>query len=61
MAAPPYLAEGEVAIIEPLGASGFRIVAKITRDGWDALDNVAPRSAEADRKERGPRALVGQA
>ncbi|MET0204489.1 MAG: histidine phosphatase family protein [Casimicrobiaceae bacterium] len=40
VAGPPYLAEGEVAIIEPLGASGFRIVAKITRDGWDALDKA---------------------
>ncbi|HET9045458.1 MAG TPA: histidine phosphatase family protein, partial [Casimicrobiaceae bacterium] len=38
VAGPPYLAEGEVAIIEPRGTEGFRIVAKITRDGWDALD-----------------------
>ena len=32
-----YLAEGEAAIIEPLGAQGFRIVARITKDGWSAL------------------------
>ena len=38
VAGPPYLAEGEVAIIEPRGAEGFSIVAKITRDGWGALD-----------------------
>ena len=38
VAGPPYLAEGEVAIIEPRGGNGFAIVAKITRDGWGALD-----------------------
>ena len=32
-----YLAEGEVAVVEPLGANGFRIVATIRADGWDAL------------------------
>src|SRR5262245_31541847 len=37
VAGAPYLAEGEVAIVEPRGAEGFRIVAKITRDSWDAL------------------------
>jgi hypothetical protein len=38
VAGPPYLAEGEVAIVEPRGAEGFHIVAKITRDAWDSLD-----------------------
>ena len=38
VAGTPYLAEGEAAVIEPLGANGFRIVARITKDGWDALD-----------------------
>jgi phosphohistidine phosphatase SixA len=33
----PYLAEGEAAVIQPLGAAGFRIVARIPKDGWDAL------------------------
>jgi phosphohistidine phosphatase SixA len=34
----PYLAEGEMAVIEPLGATaGFRIVAKVTSNGWDAV------------------------
>jgi broad specificity phosphatase PhoE len=33
-----YLAEGEMAVVEPLGAmSGFRIVAKVPLNGWDAL------------------------
>jgi phosphohistidine phosphatase SixA len=33
----PYLAEGEAAVIRPLGKNGFRIVARIAKDGWDAL------------------------
>ena len=37
LAGPPYLAEGEAAVVEPLGAKDFRIVAKIRPDGWDAL------------------------
>jgi hypothetical protein len=32
-----YLAEGEAAVIRPLGKQGFRIVARIPKDGWDAL------------------------
>jgi hypothetical protein len=34
----PYLAEGEAAVIEPLGANGFRVVARIPKDGWGKLD-----------------------
>jgi hypothetical protein len=30
----PYLAEGEAAVIEPLGEHGFRVVARVTKDGW---------------------------
>jgi phosphohistidine phosphatase SixA len=41
VAGPPYLAEGEIAVIEPRGADGFRIVAKVTKDGWDALAPVS--------------------
>jgi len=37
VAGTPYLAEGEAAVIEPLGKDGFRIVARITKDGWKAL------------------------
>jgi hypothetical protein len=33
----PYLAEGEAAVIRPLGNDGFRIVARIAKDGWDSL------------------------
>ena len=34
LAGPPYLAEGEVAVVEPLGAKGFRVVGRIRADGW---------------------------
>ena len=33
----PYLAEGEAAVLRPLGAAGFHLVARIPKDGWDAL------------------------
>ena len=33
----PYLAEGEAAILRPLGAAGFHLVARIPKDGWNAL------------------------
>jgi phosphohistidine phosphatase SixA len=32
-----YLAEGEAAVIRPLGANGFAIVARVTKDGWGVL------------------------
>ena len=32
-----YLAEGEAAIIEPLGAAKFRIVARVRKDEWAGL------------------------
>jgi phosphohistidine phosphatase SixA len=37
VAGGPYLAEGEAAVIEPLGAGGFRVVARIRKDEWAAL------------------------
>ena len=37
VAGGPYLAEGEAAVIEPLGNAGFRIVARIRKDEWAAL------------------------
>ncbi len=37
VAGTPYLAEGEAAVINPRGGDGFRIVARITKDGWNAL------------------------
>jgi len=33
----PYLAEGEAAVIEPLGERGFRVVARVTKDHWRPL------------------------
>jgi hypothetical protein len=34
----PYLAEGEAAIIEPRGAEGFRVVARVRKDEWVELE-----------------------
>jgi len=34
---PPYLAEGEAAVIQPLGDTRFRIVARIKKDEWTTL------------------------
>jgi len=31
---PPYLAEGEVAIVEPQDGARFRIVARVKKDAW---------------------------
>ena len=33
-----YLAEGEAAVIEPRGAEGFRIVARVRKDEWKDLN-----------------------
>jgi len=32
-----YLAEGEAAVVQPLGPQGFKVIARIPKDGWDAL------------------------
>jgi hypothetical protein len=32
-----YLREGEAAVIAPLGKDGFRVVARVPKDGWTAL------------------------
>ena len=37
VAGGPYLAEGEAAVIEPRGAEGFRIVARVRKDEWKEL------------------------
>jgi len=34
---PPYLAEGEAAVIQPLDDTRFRIVARIKKDEWTTL------------------------
>ena len=41
VAGPPYLAEGEAAVIRPLG-DDFRVVARVRIDGWDALKGATP-------------------
>jgi broad specificity phosphatase PhoE len=33
-----YLAEGEAAVIEPRGAEGFRVVARVRKDEWKTLE-----------------------
>jgi hypothetical protein len=38
VAGTPYLAEGEAAIVRPLGERGFRVIARIPKDGWSALE-----------------------
>jgi len=40
VAGPPYLAEGEAAVVRPLGAD-FEVVARVRVDGWDALGEAA--------------------
>ena len=37
LAGTPYLAEGEAAIVRPLGAQGFEILARVRKDEWAAL------------------------
>ena len=37
VAGTPYLAEGEIAVIEPQGDGRFRVVARITKTDWPAL------------------------
>jgi phosphohistidine phosphatase SixA len=33
----PYLAEGEAAVIRPLGAQGFVVIARVPKNAWDNL------------------------
>ena len=40
VAGPPYLAEGEAAVLRPLGAD-FQVIARIPVDRWDALGNAS--------------------
>lgn len=37
VAGPPYLAEGEAAIVAPGGSNGFTVVARVRMHDWDAL------------------------
>jgi broad specificity phosphatase PhoE len=38
VAGTPYLAEGEAAVVRPLSERGFRVIARIPKDGWSALE-----------------------
>jgi hypothetical protein len=38
LAGPPYLAEGEAAVVRGLGDDRFEIVARVRHDGWRALE-----------------------
>lgn len=38
VAGTPYLAEGEAAVVRPLSEHGFRVIARIPKDGWSALE-----------------------
>lgn len=42
VAGPPYLAEGEAAVVQPLGKD-FRIFARVRIDGWEALKSAGAR------------------
>jgi hypothetical protein len=37
VAGPPYLAEGEIAVLRPRGASRFSVVGRIRPEEWAAL------------------------
>jgi hypothetical protein len=39
---PPFLAEGEAAVIEPLGAGSFRVLARLKKNDWDTLSAGIP-------------------
>lgn len=37
VAGPPYLAEGEAAVIQPRGGAGFRVIARVRKEEWTSL------------------------
>jgi phosphohistidine phosphatase SixA len=37
VAGPPYLAEGEIAVVQPLGDDRFEVVARIRLESWSSL------------------------
>ena len=45
VAGTPYLAEGEAAVIRPLGTQGFAIVARVRKDEWEKLAPSASSTA----------------
>jgi phosphohistidine phosphatase SixA len=40
VAGPPYLAQGEAAIIQPKGDEGFSIIARVRADEWESLETL---------------------
>jgi phosphohistidine phosphatase SixA len=42
VAGPPYLAEGELAVVQPLGGD-FRVIARVPIDGWERLGGRSAR------------------
>lgn len=37
VAGPPYLAEGEIAVVRPKGSLGFEVVARVRPEDWERL------------------------
>ncbi len=37
VAGPPYLAEGEIAVVRPQGGSAFAVVGRIRFEDWELL------------------------
>jgi hypothetical protein len=42
---PPYLAEGEVAVVRPDGAMRFTVLARIRPEDWSSLPSAAGRAS----------------
>jgi hypothetical protein len=47
VAGPPYLAEGEIAIVRPEGGTRFTVLARIRPEGWSSLPGGAGRASSA--------------
>ena len=45
VAGPPYLAEGEIAIVRPEGGTRFRVLARIRPEDWSSLRAGAGRAS----------------
>jgi hypothetical protein len=47
VAGPPYLAEGEIAVVRPDGAMRFTVLARIRPEDWSSLPAAAGRASSA--------------
>jgi phosphohistidine phosphatase SixA len=45
VAGPPYLAEGELAVVQPEGNRRFRVIARIRLEDWSGLRSAAGRAS----------------